>query len=72
MRQRRVLVINAPSTTDYARVGGILREYEGSGKLDGRPGRYNLTAYAQHDDYSDVVSVWHTATQVTIHFGDKK
>ena len=67
---RRVLIINARSTADMIRAGRCVEQYEKT--QDRKPGRHNLSVFATRDDYSDPVAVWHNATQVTVHFGDRK
>jgi hypothetical protein len=66
--KKRVLIINAPSPSDLAFVPNLIRAFERH--PDQRQGRYNGILFTA-EGYPNPVYVWHTATQLTIHFGDQ-
>lgn len=65
-----ILLIN-PGKDDIIRAHNIVKKYKEE-RLEEHHPRTKAVFYSSEADYSDVVAVWHSANQITLHFGFNK
>ena len=71
MPKRRMLIIGARGEDDFSRAAQLAVKYERDGFLSRKPGRSSLVIYSTKgaDNHA---AVWHTANQITVHFGGER
>jgi hypothetical protein len=70
---KRILIIGAKTTADVATAANLVRTYINDGFSERIPfGRHHGVIYGPAGgSFEFAAYVWHTQTQITVHFGDK-